>query len=142
MHGLKAKWDPTGRFNPAAFQGVGVTRRYFEGWYFKHVDAAAQQAIAIIPGVSYSADGSASHFLVRAFAAHPAVALAAARRVLGHEAEDAQQEVGFLRRFFRISPHLRQSLHSAHARMARITAVRVLAALGTPEASATDSVYE
>ena len=52
-------------WNPAEYQGAGVTRRYFEGWYFKQVDAAADQAVAIIPGVSYSADGAACHAFVQ-----------------------------------------------------------------------------
>jgi hypothetical protein len=52
-------------WNPAEYQGAGVTRRYFEGWYFKQVDAAAGQAVAIIPGVSYSADGAARHAFVQ-----------------------------------------------------------------------------
>ena len=52
-------------WNPAAYQGVGQTRRYFEGWYFKQVDASEQRALAVIPGVSYSADGTASHAFVQ-----------------------------------------------------------------------------
>jgi len=52
-------------WNPGAYQGAGVTRRYFEGWYFKQVDASGSRAIAVIPGVSYSADGSSSHAFVQ-----------------------------------------------------------------------------
>jgi len=52
-------------WNPAEFQGVGVTRRYFEGWYFKHVDAAQRTIVSVIPGVSYSADGTVNHAFVQ-----------------------------------------------------------------------------
>ncbi len=41
-------------WNPAVFQGAGVTRGYFEGWYFKQVDAAEGHIVAVIPGVSYA----------------------------------------------------------------------------------------
>lgn len=42
-----------------------MTRRYFEGWYFKHVDATQRKTIAVIPGVSYSADVATSHAFVQ-----------------------------------------------------------------------------
>jgi hypothetical protein len=56
---------PSRIWNPAAYQGGRVARRYFEGWYYKHVDADARRALAIIPGISYSADGSARHSFVQ-----------------------------------------------------------------------------
>jgi hypothetical protein len=52
-------------WRPAAYQGASVSRRYFEGWYYKHVDAESGRTIAIIPGVSFSADGAASHSFVQ-----------------------------------------------------------------------------
>ncbi len=52
-------------WNPAEYQGGSVSRRYFEGWYFKQVDAAERDIVALIPGVSYSADGSKSHSFVQ-----------------------------------------------------------------------------
>jgi hypothetical protein len=52
-------------WNPVAYQGGSVSKRYFEGWYYKQVDAPATQTLAVIPGVSYSADGSASHAFVQ-----------------------------------------------------------------------------
>jgi len=52
-------------WNPAAYQGGSVTQRYFEGWYYKHVDASETRTLSVIPGVSYSADGSASHAFVQ-----------------------------------------------------------------------------
>lgn len=52
-------------WNPAAFQGAGVKRRYFEGWYYKQVDARESAAVAVIPGVSYSEDGGSAHAFVQ-----------------------------------------------------------------------------
>ncbi len=52
-------------WNPAGFQGEGISERYFEGWYFKHVDAAKQSVVAVIPGISYSADGSSRHAFIQ-----------------------------------------------------------------------------
>jgi tocopherol cyclase len=45
-------------WNPAVYQGGARTRRYFEGWYLKLVDADGRHPLALIPGVSFSADGS------------------------------------------------------------------------------------
>ncbi len=39
-------------FNPERFQGWHKKRRYFEGWYYKMVDATEKHALAIIPGIS------------------------------------------------------------------------------------------
>lgn len=44
-------------WHPARFQGERAARGYFEGWYFKVVDAAAAEPLAIIPGVSIEPDG-------------------------------------------------------------------------------------
>ncbi|MHB1341815.1 MAG: tocopherol cyclase family protein [Coriobacteriia bacterium] len=55
-------------WNPAAYQGAGQTRRYFEGWYFKQVDVTGQRVLAVIPGVSFSADGTAKHAFVQVVA--------------------------------------------------------------------------
>lgn len=52
-------------WNPSGFQGAGITRRYFEGWYLKHVDADRHSTIAVIPGVSYSPDGNTNHAFVQ-----------------------------------------------------------------------------
>ncbi|PKQ20490.1 MAG: hypothetical protein CVT66_04965 [Actinobacteria bacterium HGW-Actinobacteria-6] len=57
--GLRKIW------NPAAFQGGTVTKRYFEGWYYKHVDSAESRTLSLIPGISYSADGTARHAFVQ-----------------------------------------------------------------------------
>ncbi len=52
-------------WNPARYQGGGVSRRYFEGWYFKQADAGRRRVFAVIPGVSFSADGSSRHAFVQ-----------------------------------------------------------------------------
>jgi tocopherol cyclase len=46
-------------FNPAIFQGTLGKNNYFEGWYFKHVAVGAENAFAVIPGISLSADSHA-----------------------------------------------------------------------------------
>lgn len=57
-------------WNPSRFQGAGITRRYFEGWYFKHVDAEKHSIISVIPGISYSEDGRTSHAFVQVVPSH------------------------------------------------------------------------
>ncbi len=39
-------------FNPEVFQGNLERRKYFEGWYLKHVSADLTQVLSFIPGVS------------------------------------------------------------------------------------------
>ncbi len=55
----KRIWDP------ASYQGGSVQRRYFEGWYFKQADAKMHRVFAVIPGVSFSADGTLKHAFVQ-----------------------------------------------------------------------------
>jgi len=43
-------------YHPEVFQGSLSKKNYFEGWYFKHVDADGGKAFAVIPGVSLSDD--------------------------------------------------------------------------------------
>jgi len=52
-------------YHPAAYQGGRVSRRYFEGWYYKQVDEDATKTLAVIPGISYSADGESRHAFVQ-----------------------------------------------------------------------------
>jgi hypothetical protein len=52
-------------WNPASYQGGTTKRRYFEGWYFKQVDAEETGILAVIPGVSYSNDGTSTHAFVQ-----------------------------------------------------------------------------
>lgn len=48
---LRRIWDP------ALYQGGSKSRRYFEGWYFKLVDASGERMLSLIPGISFSEDG-------------------------------------------------------------------------------------
>lgn len=50
-------------FDPPRFQGWGRRRGYFEGWYVKLVVPEKSLAYALIPGISYGADGSGHAFL-------------------------------------------------------------------------------
>lgn len=52
-------------WTPVAYQGGRLRRRYFEGWYYKQVDAAGSRVVALIPGISFSADGSEKHAFVQ-----------------------------------------------------------------------------
>jgi tocopherol cyclase len=52
--------------HPAWFHGHGKRPPYFEGWYFKLVDAAERHRWAIIPGVAYNPAGrEPSHCFVQ-----------------------------------------------------------------------------
>src|SRR5512133_1011175 len=50
-------------FNPEMYQGWGNTRKYFEGWYFKVVNASGTKAFAFIPGISMDASGNSHAFI-------------------------------------------------------------------------------
>ena len=56
---LRAIWQP------AMYHGHGKSRKFFEGWYFKFVDAAEQHVQAVIPGVFLGQDRSTSHAFVQ-----------------------------------------------------------------------------
>lgn len=43
-------------FKPEVFQGNVTSRRYFEGWYFKHVSKNMDQVYSFIPGISLNHD--------------------------------------------------------------------------------------
>lgn len=47
-----------GVLHPEIYHGFGRKTPFFEGWYFKLVDAARQRRMAIIPGV-FMAEGDA-----------------------------------------------------------------------------------
>ncbi len=74
--------------NPALYQGGDVQRGYFEGWYFRVADGEGNHALAVIPGVSFSEDGSRSQSFVQVIAeggatrffSFPAAAFRFARR--------------------------------------------------------------
>ncbi|MBN1685055.1 MAG: hypothetical protein JW852_00290, partial [Spirochaetales bacterium] len=50
FYGVRKIW------NTALFQGMNQKKRYFEGWYFKHVSPQGR-VYAVIPGVALSANG-------------------------------------------------------------------------------------
>ncbi|MGL4651732.1 MAG: tocopherol cyclase family protein, partial [Caldilineaceae bacterium] len=53
------------RYAPQNFQGFQSTAPYFEGWYFKFVDATQQRRFAIIPGLFLDPAGLDSHAFVQ-----------------------------------------------------------------------------
>ena len=52
-------------WRPAAYHGHGLDRDFFEGWYFKVVDASERWRYAIIPGIFLGKDGNDSHSFVQ-----------------------------------------------------------------------------
>lgn len=50
-------------FNPTMYQGWGNSRKYFEGWYFKVVNAPETKAFAFIPGISMNESGEKLAFI-------------------------------------------------------------------------------
>lgn len=52
-------------WRPDAYHGHNRAEGYFEGWYFKLVDAHQQQSLAIIPGVFLGAHGIDSHAFIQ-----------------------------------------------------------------------------
>lgn len=50
-------------FNPEVFQGKYKTKNYFEGWYYKIVDADETNSFAFIPGVAYDKEKKAHSFI-------------------------------------------------------------------------------
>jgi tocopherol cyclase len=55
------RWRAT--WQPDMYHGWGKTRRYFEGWYIKIVDNTEGYALAFIPGISMSPDGTTHAFI-------------------------------------------------------------------------------
>ena len=51
--------------NPAAYHGHGKKAPFFEGWYYKAVDASEQHRYAIIPGIFLSGDPTKQHAFVQ-----------------------------------------------------------------------------
>ena len=56
---LRAVW------RPAMYHGHSQRRNFFEGWYYKFVDATEQHVHAVIPGVFLGKDESTSHCFVQ-----------------------------------------------------------------------------
>jgi hypothetical protein len=51
--------------NPAGYHGQGKAPPFFEGWYYKLVDASQQHRFAIIPGIFLSEDPARHHAFVQ-----------------------------------------------------------------------------
>ena len=51
--------------HPAWYQGPGKRSPYFEGWYFKLVDAEQRHRLAVIPGIHRGADPGESHAFIQ-----------------------------------------------------------------------------
>lgn len=59
MSDLRSIW------RPALYHGSGKRPPFFEGWYFKLVDAGEQHRYAVIPGVFIGSEPAASHAFVQ-----------------------------------------------------------------------------
>lgn len=57
-------------FHPEIFQGKHKNKNYFEGWYYKIIDADQQHALAVIPGVSFDKEGKDCHAFIQVLDAH------------------------------------------------------------------------
>lgn len=51
--------------NPSIYQGYGRKAPYFEGWYFKLIDASEQHRYAIIPGIFIADDPAKNHAFIQ-----------------------------------------------------------------------------
>lgn len=61
MKNTLLRWRST--WNPDMYHGWGRENGYFEGWYFKIVDASEQQVFAVIPGISKGENGDSHAFI-------------------------------------------------------------------------------
>lgn len=52
-------------WTPAMYHGHGWRRNYFEGWYYKFVDATGRHVHAVIPGIFLGKNASTSHCFVQ-----------------------------------------------------------------------------
>jgi len=50
-------------FHPDQYQGWGKSKKYFEGWYYKVVNAEESIALAIIPGIAMDEEGRKQAFI-------------------------------------------------------------------------------
>ena len=51
--------------HPERYHGYGKSGPFFEGWYYKLVDAAERNSLAVIPGIFLGEDSSADHAFVQ-----------------------------------------------------------------------------
>ncbi len=61
---IQATW------HPARYHGHGLHRKYFEGWYYKLVDASKEKMFALIPGVFFDRTGRESHAFIQVLEGH------------------------------------------------------------------------
>ncbi len=54
-------------WHPERFQGSTTGRHYFEGWYYKLVDAREHHRLAVIPGISLGESEEQSHAFIQVF---------------------------------------------------------------------------
>lgn len=52
-------------WHPEMYHGFGHKQGFFQGWYFKLVDASEKHALAVIPGVFLGCRGQHSHAFVQ-----------------------------------------------------------------------------
>jgi tocopherol cyclase len=52
-------------WNPEWFQGTKNRKNYFEGWYFKLVDASEEHVLAVIPGLALGSTKQDSHAFIQ-----------------------------------------------------------------------------
>ena len=50
-------------WHPEQYHGWGKTKKYFEGWYYKIVNADESRAFAIIPGIAMDVNGEKQAFI-------------------------------------------------------------------------------
>lgn len=53
-------------WRPEVYQGINRTHDYFEGWYFKHVDARLEETWSFIPGISRGARRAEGYAFIQA----------------------------------------------------------------------------
>jgi hypothetical protein len=51
--------------DPSRYHGYGQQPPFFEGWYYKLVDAEQQHRLAIIPGIFHSSDPAKAHAFIQ-----------------------------------------------------------------------------
>ena len=61
LKNILLRWRST--WHPDMYHGWGRNNSYFEGWYFKIVDATEQNVFAVIPGISKGMDGRHHAFI-------------------------------------------------------------------------------
>lgn len=55
----------TNALRPAGYHGHGQSPPFFEGWYFKLVDAVGRHTVAVIPGIFLAKDPAGTHAFIQ-----------------------------------------------------------------------------